>query len=281
MPAPRPVTRAALEGIARAGSSTRYTFDTPRRGGHLPPLAATNSVLLGRARRVGIIRPMPAPALGRATSTPLRPPLEAKLADEPRDDAPRAAESTSPRSATPPLSDTEPSPTGRILDKREPPLSAMVEPIPRLPPDEPPMPAPALFVTVDSPPAKPAVQPRPETAAKPKSLTNGYADIPSNGETKTVNGGPRIGSVMVDRASSGAGDRKAVVETKANGNGEVKWSLGTGGARGARPPPAATSVVFNFSTRKEVPDYIVNEGPVLRASRRDRLKVSANSASDD
>lgn len=209
---------------------------------------------------------MPAPALGRATSTPLRPPLDAKLAEEPRDVAPRAAEPTPPRSASPPPSETEPSPPGRILDKREPPLSAMVEPIPRLPPDEPPAPVPAPLSVAEPPSPKPTVQPRPETAAKPKSFVNGYADVPGNGDGKTVNGGPRI--------SSGAGDRKAPVETRANGNGEVKWGLGVSGTRGARQPPAATSVVFNFSTRKEVPDYIGNDGPLLRANRRDRLKVS-------
>lgn len=150
---PRPVSRAALDGIARAGSSVLFSFGATRAGSHLPPLAATNVALV--ARRVGVIRPLP----------PAPPP--------PPDDEPDKA---APRLASPP-----PAPAPR---KQSPPAGA---------------------------------------AAAEGALLNGHG---------------------------GRARRKGA------------------------SPPQCNSIVFNFSSRAAVPDYIENDGLVLRASRRDKLKVS-------
>ncbi|XP_049887580.1 serine/arginine repetitive matrix protein 1-like isoform X2 [Pectinophora gossypiella] len=259
---PRVVSRAALEGIARAGSTTRYAFESPRPGSHLPPLAATNPVLLGRARRVGIIRPMPAPPLERALSAPV-PALE-EIVDKPGS---RVAEDA-PRPATPPRASPEPS--SPRVDRRQEPPSALVEPIPRSPPDEPP---PAL--RSPPPPARenspvPAIA-KPESKVeskseskletKPKSLVNGHGDPPRISDIKAKETVSRVGGAEVEKVWNGVTLKKTPAE-------EARGAA----ARRARPA-ASTSVVFNFSHRKEVPDYIENDGLILRASRRDRIKA--------
>ncbi|XP_059054660.1 serine/arginine repetitive matrix protein 1 [Achroia grisella] len=279
----KPVSRAALEGIARAGSSMRFCFEVPPRGSHLPPLAAANPVLIGRARRVGVIRPMPAPTLTRPTSTPTPPPLVADV-DE------KVAEVT-PRLATPPPVDNEPALTARP-ERREPPPSAVVEPIVRsLPEERHPTPTPTSTdssrVESPRPPSTREATPEP-TETRPivieidnKPITNGHTDVyKSKIET-------RLGGAGIERAWNGTPDKIASVELKEKKvNSETKsavpWARVSGeggggspvGARRARaPPPAATSIVFNFSNRKEVPDYIENDGLIHRTSKKNRIKA--------
>ncbi|XP_072935424.1 uncharacterized protein [Epargyreus clarus] len=285
------VSRAALEGIARAGSTVRYSFEAPRHGSHLPPLAATNPVLLGRARlsasprRVGVIRPMPSPALERSASSPT--PLT--------DEGPEKAANESPRILTPPPVENESPPSNRP-ERKDPPPSAVVEPIPRSAPEE--TTDDSMRVESDSdassnannestpePEPKAEIKPKPEikydsdppTITKTKPLMNGHAERPNN-EPKTKNNLSRIGAAGIERAWTGAGDKKNIVEPKEKkDNGEVKsavapWVRGSGGGRQPREQPA-TSVVFNFSNRKEVPDYIENDGIILRANRRNRFKA--------
>ncbi|CAK1547973.1 unnamed protein product [Leptosia nina] len=238
------VSKAALDGIARAGSTVRYSFESPERGSHLPPLAATNPVLLNRARlsasprRVGVIKPMPAPALEATTSPPAKAP-------------------DSPRLETPPPDAIESVPVPRPERKDAPP-SAFVEPIPRTPPTE-------TDVKTDTSASRettPEVDLKPEPKvttdeSKPakKATMNGHV-TPERVETKTKS----LRAAGIERAWTGA---------SANSGVEVASA-----GRKLRPAaPAATSVVFNFSNRKEVPDYIENDGIVLRASRRNRFKA--------
>ncbi|KAI5637379.1 hypothetical protein NE865_09948 [Phthorimaea operculella] len=290
---PRPVSRAALEGIAKAGSSTRYSFEAPKRASHLPPLAATNPVMLGRARRIGVIRPMPAPPLERAISAPLPPAeeYEEKMSeDSPRisDAAPRIIEE--PPRAVSPVVELELSPR-----MRETPPSAIVEPIPRSPPTEAPPPLPCT-----PPPRDPSPEPvvakteKPEVLSpkpKPRTMTNGHADPPRVNDVKPkeqprVNSGPEV-----ERGWNGV-TLKKTPEPKPTES--VTGAVRRVAARGGRGSAAPPSVVFNFSHRKEVPDYIENDGLILRASRRDRIKagepgvvvlrpdlVAAGSDSDD
>lgn len=239
--AARAVSRAALDGIARAGSSTRYSFEAPRLGSHLP-LGATNPVMLGRARRVGVIRPMPPPA---PASPPPRPDPAVK---------PGRAEA-GPRTATPPPPPTSPAPEPPRsppppVERRTPPPAALVEPIPRPAPEEPP--------PARAPSPSPAIRPPP---ASPKPAAE---DPPKSGSPRPETGRPEP---LVNGHSREQSRREA--EARA----PQSWAAGR-----RRAPPAATSVVFNFSDRKEVPDYIENDGIILRASRRDRVKVSARSA---
>ncbi|KAM3956585.1 LOW QUALITY PROTEIN: protein phosphatase 1-binding protein bifocal [Aphomia sociella] len=272
----RPVSRAALEGIARAGSSVRFAFEAPLRGSHLPPLAAANPVLVGRARRVGVIRPMPAPTLNRAVSTPTPPLLIADVDEK--------ATEASPGMATPPP-ECEPALAARP-ERREPPPSALVEPIVRSPPEER---ATGDTSRTASPRPSPARDPTPEpTETRPivyekktaKPTTNGHAEtckpkadcVPS-----------RLGGAGIERAWNGTPEKSAAVELKEKkGNAEGKsgapWPRAGGDGPAAprrprAPPAAATSVVFNFSDRKEVPDYIENDGIILRGSRRNKIKA--------
>ncbi|CAH2068079.1 unnamed protein product, partial [Iphiclides podalirius] len=244
-PCARPVSRAALEGIARAGSSVRYAFEAPRSGSHLPAVAAANPVLLGRARlwsaprRVGVIRPMP-PA----------PPPDCPAPSPPDDCAEKPAEDSRGDSPPPPPPPESEPPRP---DKREPP-SAVVEPMPRAPSPRERTPEPA--------------EPKPE--APPKATLDGHP------EPRARAAASRIGAAGIERAWTGAGPRRGAEPAAGAGTGAkgepepaktVPWT------RKPRPPaPAATSVVFNFSNRKEVPDYIENDGIILRTSRRNRIK---------
>ncbi|XP_064076900.1 serine/arginine repetitive matrix protein 1 isoform X2 [Vanessa tameamea] len=285
----KPVSQAALEGIARAGSSVLYSFEAPKRGSHLPPVATTNPVMLGRARlsasprRVGVIRPMPAPTLDRSISSPT-PALDDT--DE-KDDVQRIA---SPL----PYDDEN-------ITKKDSPPSALVEPTIRSTPDES---APISSQTNSNSVAPvireltPEPEPKPQPQQKPplqidtpkippaKTLVNGHATPPKPVEVKTKGALSRIGAAGIERAWTGADEKKnSVVAKEKKDNGEVKsgvvpWARGGGGAgspasgRKPRPPaPASTSVVFNFSNRKEVPDYIENDGIILRANRRNRFKA--------
>lgn len=251
----RPVSRAALDGIARAGSTVRYAFEAPRAASHLPPLAATNQVLVGRARRVGVIRPMPARAADSAADD---------LVEDIDDKSPE--HDTRLASPSPPPADSEQSAPVRA-ERREPPPAALVEPIPRPPPEREPEPAaPAPSQRSPSPEPKPKAT---ETLTAP--LVNGHAVAERAPDSKA--GVSRIGAAGIERAWSGSAEKTAP------GGGGAAWARtppgGAGGARRARAPaPACTSVVFNFSNRAEVPDYIENDGIVLRASRRNRIKVS-------
>lgn len=260
----RPVSRAALDGIARAGVTVRYAFEAPRAASHLPPLSATNQVLIGRARRVGVIRPMPARASDTATDE-----LDEEINEKTPEPSPRLA------SPSPPPVECEQSPPGRT-ERREPPPAALVEPIPRPLPEIVRPPTPPTAVPIErspSPESKP--KPKPETNTTP--LVNGHTVPVSAPETKAAVS--RIGSAGIERAWSGSGEKKPVeykVAEKREPPGSATWARGSpGAARRPRPPaPACTSVVFNFSNRKEVPDYIENDGIILRASRRNRIKVS-------
>ncbi|XP_039745122.1 proline-rich protein 36-like [Pararge aegeria] len=280
------VSRAALEGIARAGSSVRYSFAAPRAGSHLPPLGATNPVLLGRARacasprRVGVIRPMPAQRDRPAQSPPPTPgPDDVDVADDKFEEVQRIA--------SPPPIDVETSP------KKDPP-SAAIEPIPRAPPEER-----SPIVTRNdmssTPPTTRETTPEPEAPPRPppaalespkiaaKPTINGHATPPKPVETKPKGAFSKIGAAGIERAWTGAEDRRspgAARDKAENGDASPAPAWARGGARAARgaargAAPGATSVVFNFSGRKEVPDYIENDGIVLRASRRNRFKVSA------
>lgn len=257
----RLVSRAALEGIAKAGSTTRYAFEAPRAGSHLPPLAATNPVLVGRARRVGVIRPMPAPSLRTERDTP---PSPVPLVEEP---APKTEEATR-RVSSPSPTEAEPQAAPRA-ERREPPPSALVEPIPRVV---------AEAVRAESPrqssPPRAACaaspEPRPAELATPP-LLNGHAST----EQKVNSIASRIGAAGIERPWSGSGEKKPAEPKEAKESKEVKESVARpwGAQRRARaPPPAATSVVFNFSDRKEVPDYIENDGLILR-NRKNRIKA--------
>ncbi|RVE46049.1 hypothetical protein evm_009329 [Chilo suppressalis] len=250
----RVVSRAALEGIARAGSSMRFAFSAPRCGSHLPPLAAANPVLVGRARRVGVIRPMPAPTL-RSPEPPPEP----------------ARKSASPRPSSPAPSEPEPGLPVR-LERRDPPPSALVEPIPRSPPDE---------RAVEPEPAREREPDVVETKPKAeKPLLNGHAEP----RPVVENAPSRLGGADIERAWNGTGERKTAVRPKEKKivaeskerKVSAPWAGGSplGARRGRAPAPGATSIVFDFSGRKEVPDYIENDGIILRASRRNRLKVS-------
>ncbi|KAL0850666.1 hypothetical protein ABMA28_012415 [Loxostege sticticalis] len=260
----RPVSRAALEGIARAGSSMRFAFEAPRRGSHLPPLAAANPVLLGRARRVGVIRPMPAPPREPEPQPPVE--LDRKVASPPP--------TPTPRLASPP---PEPEPAAQHRpERRDPPPAAMVEPIPRSPPET------ADVIRPESPAeAEPEViETKPKVVERP--LTNGFA------EPKPIVEEPisRLGGADIERAWNGTGEKKTKIEPKEKKpveskevkSGVAPWAASGGGSpviarRPRAPAPAATSIVFNFSDRKEVPDYIENDGIILRGSRRNKIKV--------
>ncbi|CAD0195834.1 unnamed protein product [Chrysodeixis includens] len=255
----RQVSRAALDGIARAGLTVRYAFEAPRAASHLPPLAATNQVLLGRARRVGVIRPMPARAADVSSDETLED-LEEKT-----------PEHTRLASASPPPTECDQTPPGRT-ERREPPPAALVEPIPRPPPEvtrpvSPPEPAP-----LDRSPS-PEPKPKPKLDAVSGPLLNGHVATERPPEVKAAVS--RIGAAGIERAWSGSGDKSA----EKRESGGCAWARASGGGspaaarRPRAPPPASTSVVFNFSNRKEVPDYIENDGIILRASRRNRIKA--------
>ncbi|XP_069354193.1 proline-rich protein 36-like [Maniola hyperantus] len=279
------VSRAALEGIARAGSSVRYSFPAPRVASHLPPLSATNPVLLGRARasasprRVGVIRPMPAqrdrtvpsPTL---TPTPTPVPDDVDVVDEKLEDVPSVA-------SPPPFAAETPT-------KKDSPPSAIVEPLPRTPPEErPPVLAqlgPATPPTTREATPEPEAKPRPpvaqfetpKIAAKP--AINGHATPPKPAETKPRGAFSKIGAAGIERAWTGAEERKSPVVVKERSeNGDASpvpaWARGAGVRAARSASGGATSVVFNFSARKDVPDYIENDGIILRASRRNRFKA--------
>ncbi|XP_035429974.2 ras-associated and pleckstrin homology domains-containing protein 1 isoform X2 [Spodoptera frugiperda] len=252
----RPVSRAALDGIARAGSTVRYAFEVPRAASHLPPLAATNQVLVGRARRVGVIRPMPARATDSAT--------DESVEDIDEKSTERTTRLVSP--SPPPPADSE-QPPGRT-ERREPPPAALVEPIPRPPPESfrsSTPPAPSFIERSPSPETKPKL---PETITP--QLINGHLEAEGAPENKVTTS--RIGAAGIERAWSGSADKKS--PEKAAAGGGAAWARGSPAQarRGRGPPPASTSVVFNFSNRKEVPDYIENDGIILRANRRNRIK---------
>lgn len=268
----RPVSRAALEGIARAGSTVRYAFEAPRAGSHLPPLAATNTVLVGRARRVGVIRPMPA----RSTET---------SAEAAAEDINEKTSERSERLASPPPSPTSPppveneTPPSNRVERRDPPPAALVEPIPRTPPDAvrpatPPRSPQPPVIMERTPSPEPKMKSKSETITAP--LMNGHGCPERTPDTKGAIS--RIGAAGIERAWSGSGEKK-VAEPKEKSSPTVPWARPSGGSPAAArrpraPPPASTSVVFNFSNRKEVPDYIENDGIILRGSRRNRIKVS-------
>ncbi|XP_022834696.1 serine/arginine repetitive matrix protein 1 isoform X2 [Spodoptera litura] len=253
----RPVSRAALDGIARAGSTVRYAFEVPRAASHLPPLAATNQVLVGRARRVGVIRPMPARATDCAT--------DESVEDIDEKSTERTTRLVSP--SPPPPAESEQTPPGRT-ERREPPPAALVEPIPRPPPES---------FRSSTPPAPSSIErsPSPETKPKqPETITpqviNGHLESEAVPENKVTTS--RIGAAGIERAWSGSAEKKSP-EKVTTGAGAA-WARGSPAQarRGRGPPPASTSVVFNFSNRKEVPDYIENDGIILRANRRNRIK---------
>lgn len=252
------VSRAALEGIARAGSTTRYAFEAPRVGSHLPPLSATNQVLVGRARRIGVIRPMPSPTLPRSETSP------------PREEITEIIEETNNRVASPPPDMEQPQPVR--VERKEPPPSAFVEPIPRVIPEiareESPRPE-------TPPPLIPSPEPKPVEVIAPPPLVNGHGNPERLDKVSCV--GSKIVAAGIERAWSGSAGKKVEVKEKKVEVNNKNEGLATpwGAQRKPRaPPPTATSVVFNFSDRKEVPDYIENDGIVLRANRRNRIKVS-------
>ncbi|CAB3259374.1 unnamed protein product [Arctia plantaginis] len=262
----RPVSRAALEGIARAGSTVRYVFEAPRAGSHLPPLAATNQVLVGRARRIGVIRPMPA----RTSDTAER---EQSLEDIDEKTPERLVSPAAP-SSPPPVENDVPPPSR--MERKEPPPAALVEPIPRTPPD-----VQRAATPPRSPPPPLIIERSPSPKIKSKSntinggtLTNGHSGLERTPEAKGAVS--RMASAGIERAWSGSGEKK-LVDAKEKTVTTVPWARTTTGdnstARRPRvPPPSSTSVVFNFSNRKEVPDYIENDGIILRGSRRNRIK---------
>ncbi|VVC98202.1 unnamed protein product, partial [Leptidea sinapis] len=259
------VSRAALEGIARAGSSVRYSFEDPKRGSHLPPVSATNPVLLNRVRlssprRIGVIKPMPAISTDSRRST--SPPTTGDTLQETR--LPESPPAEPPESTPPPRP-----------ERREPPPAALVEPLPR------PTPEPHTETVLNDSESSASVsrEPTPEADLKPearldespkqKHLTNGYGTAEKiEPKLRVVS---RIGAASIERAWTGAPDRKCVISDKDDKS--ERGDPGVVRARGLRPAErAATSVVFNFSNRKEVPDYIENDGIILRASRRNRFK---------
>ncbi|XP_061722260.1 serine/arginine repetitive matrix protein 1-like isoform X2 [Cydia pomonella] len=243
--ATKTVSRAALDGIAQAGSTVRYSFEAPKRGSHLPLVSASNPVLLGRARlspsprRVGVIRPMPAPTLERSVSTPAPLPEDIDKIDV-------------PRIVTPPPSPIAEPETPK--EKKETP-SALVEPIPRSPPEE-------IKEVIRS------LTPPREMTPEPKIEE---IDIKTP-ELKT----PELNG-HVERKTLKTWKSLDVEKKEPKENGDVKsWIRGGSPAaarRGRVPAPATTSVVFNFSGRKEVPDYIENDGIILR-NKRDKIKAS-------
>ncbi|KAJ0180830.1 hypothetical protein K1T71_002915 [Dendrolimus kikuchii] len=251
----RQVSRAALEGIARAGSTTRYSFEAPRVGSHLPPLSATNPVLVGRARRIGVIRPMPSPTLSLSDTSP------------PREEITEKIEETNGRMASPPPELEQPQPVR--TERKEPPPSAFVEPIPRVSEpirEESPRPE-------TPPPRIPSPEPKLVEVIEPPPLVNGHGAPERSDKVSCV--GSKIVAAGIERAWSGSAEKKVEVKEKKVEVNNKKEGVATpwGAQRKPRaPPPAATSVVFNFSDRKEVPDYIENDGIVLRANRRNRIK---------
>ncbi|XP_041973694.1 serine/arginine repetitive matrix protein 1 [Aricia agestis] len=261
----RRVPRAALDSIARAGSTVRYAFEAPRAGSHLPPLAATNAVLLSRCRasasprRIGVIRPMPTPE----KPAPSPPPVEA--GDEKVEELPRIA--------SPGVFDGESPPRA---ERKDPPPSALVEPIPRTPPAErAASPARPETVEISAPrppspePEKPVAAAEPEPASEP--LVNGHATVEKAGDFKREDKPSKIGSAGIERAWTGAKEKKGEGVDVCGARAGGAW--GAGGRRLRAPVPAATSVVFNFSSRKEVPDYIEDDGVVRRANRRNMFKA--------
>ncbi|XP_068628595.1 uncharacterized protein [Battus philenor] len=258
----KPVSRAALDGIARAGSTVRYSFESPKSGSHLPAVAAANPVLLGRSRpwtsprRVGVIRPMP-------PTTPEREPEE--CLEKPAEDA---------RMTTPPP-EPEPRP-----EKREPP-SAAVEPILRAPPSDngssetirTPSPRPIPSPRERTPePAGPKPEPRVTEIVPKPALLNGHAEAERAPEIKARTPS-RIGAAGIERAWTGARPARGPQPPRADDAREQDVRPAAWGRKPRPPAPAATSVVFNFSNRKEVPDYIENDGIILRSSRRNRIKA--------
>ncbi|XP_032525083.2 ras-associated and pleckstrin homology domains-containing protein 1 isoform X2 [Danaus plexippus] len=245
-PAPsetKQVSKRALESIARAGSSVLYSFTSGGTGSHLPPLAACNTVLVGRARRVGVIRPMPAQTLE---------PAEDETDDKPED----VRIVISP----PPLEDDS--------QNKERTTSAPHDPRPTTPTEEsvPTTPYPAVAQDADD--ARPAPAPQTETPKIPplKPTINGHATSAKSDESKVDRSFSKIGAAGIERAWTGD------LEKKQKGDGEVKSPWGA--TRAPRPPaPAATSVVFNFSNRKEVPDYVENDGTIRRVNRRNIFKA--------
>lgn len=264
----RQVSRAALEGIARAGSTVRYVFEAPRAGSHLPPLAATNPVLVGRARRIGVIRPMPA----RTSDTAER---EQSVEDIDEKTPERLASPAAP-SSPPPVENDVPPPSR--IERKEPPPAALVEPIPRAPPD-----APRDATPPHSPPPPLIIErsPSPKTKSKCNTINGGILMNGHSGSERTPEAKgavSRMAAAGIERAWSGSSEKK-LVDAKEKTVTTVPWARATTGDGAASrrprvPPPSSTSVVFNFSNRKEVPDYIENDGIILRGSRRNRIKVS-------
>ncbi|CAH0699427.1 unnamed protein product [Spodoptera exigua] len=253
----RPVSRAALDGIARAGSTVRYAFEAPRAASHLPPLAATNQVLVGRARRVGVIRPMPARATDSAT--------DESVEDVDEKSTERTTRLVSP--SPPPPAENEQTPPGRT-ERREPPPAALVEPIPRPPPEPFRSPTPPTTSFVERSPS-PETKPKLPEIITPQ-LMNGHLEPESVPESRVTTS--RIGAAGIERAWSGSAEKKSPEKVPAGAG--AAWTRGSPAQarRGRGPPPASNSVVFNFSNRKEVPDYIENDGIILRANRRNRIK---------
>ncbi|XP_048481641.1 vegetative cell wall protein gp1 [Plutella xylostella] len=97
------------------------------------------------------------------------------------------------------------------------------------------------------------------SSAEVAPLVNGHAG--GAGEPRVNGKACKISAAKIERGWS-PGERRAPAPAPA------PWGR-AGAARGA---PAAVSVVFNFSSRAEVPDYIENDGVILRASKRDKLK---------
>lgn len=265
------VSRAALDGIARAGLSVQYSFG---REAVPVPVSATNPVLVARARtergerRVGVIRPLPPAPPPREPSPPLKP---KEVTPPPRIISPPPLPSSPlPTSPSPILEKVSPILARVELFQREESLSPERET--RLS-DSPERPTP-------SPEREPFFAESPVLAAKreiERALTNGHRE-----ETPERNGD------VLDRKSAVFKDE----ERKVNGImcklGEVKLSNGvsavlreevgawTRTARSGRGGGGgATSVVFDFSARAEVPDYIENDGVIRRASRS-QYKVSTH-----
>lgn len=233
---PRPVSRAALDNIARAGLSVRYSFDVP--------VAAANPVLLQRAapaspKQVGVIRPMPSPS---ARPPPPPPP--------PRADACRASAEEDEWSR-------ESTPEPRAAPVRASPERAA-----------PAAPAPATAPAPAPLPLPPPVEVRSEVTVEPAP-----AEPPPSGKCAELNarnseGGPPAHKLS---ASSNGGGVTALKPSEVS---VVKNGLVNGSARKPRwHQHEQNTMVFNFSNRKEVPDYIENDGMILRASKRDKLKA--------
>ncbi|CAG9575315.1 unnamed protein product [Danaus chrysippus] len=234
------VSKRALEGIARAGSSVLYSFTSGGTGSHLPPLAACNTVLVGRARRVGVIRPMPAHTLEQPAEDETDDKMEdVRLVTTP----PPAEDDSQNKERTTPAHHDHP-PTTHSEER----VPTTPDPAPH---DE-----------------KPAAAPQTETPKIPplKPTMNGHATSARNDEPRAERSFSKIGAAGIERAWTGDHDHKQ------KGSGDVKSPWGA--ARTPRPAaPAATSVVFNFSNRKEVPDYVENDGTIRRVNRRNMFKA--------